>query len=155
MNDRVTYLTKEGLEKLKLELDHLVRVRRKEIATRIQEAKELGDLSENAEYSEAKNEQMFNEGRIEELENSIKHAELIPDEPVAGGIVQVGSTVQAEHANQSVKFSIVGSNEADPLQGRISNESPLGRALLGKRVNDIVPVVTPKGQIEYTITQVS
>lgn len=154
MTDHISYLTKGGLEKLQAEVEHLVKVRRKEIATRIQEAKELGDLSENAEYQEAKNEQAFNEGRIEELENIIKHAEIIPDDAGANGVISVGSTVEAKLGDLSATFVIVGSNEADPLQGRISNESPLGQALLGKRVNDRIAVQTPKGEVEYTITQV-
>lgn len=154
MAEKATYITKQGLQKLEAELDELVRVRRREIATRIQEAKELGDLSENAEYQEAKNEQAFNEGRIDELENIIKHAEIIPDEVKQADVVQVGSTVEATNGNGSTTFVIVGSNEADPLAGRISNESPLGQALLGKKVSDRVRVETPKGQVEYTIASI-
>lgn len=154
MSDKVTYLTKDGLAKLQAELEELVKVRRKEIAVRIQEAKELGDLSENAEYQEAKNEQAFNEGRIEEVENILKHAEVIT-EGKGNGIVQVGSSVEAETARGPVTLVIVGSNEADPLHGKISNESPLGQALLGKRANDAVTVTTPKGEMAYTIKKVS
>ncbi len=155
MNDKVTYLTKDGLDKLKVELDELVRVRRKEIAARIQEAKELGDLSENAEYQEAKNEQAFNEGRIEELENTINHAELIPENTKGSRTARVGSTVKATQNGQPITFSIVGSNEADPLTGKISNESPLGQALLGKAVGEQVRVNTPKGEATYQITELS
>ncbi|MBI2984538.1 MAG: transcription elongation factor GreA [Candidatus Kerfeldbacteria bacterium] len=154
MQEKATYLTKEGLAKLQAELEHLVRVRRKEIAARIQEAKELGDLSENAEYQEAKNEQAFNEGHIEELENTIKHAQIIPDAAPDNGRVQVGSRVKTHDGSRDWTFSIVGSNEADPRAGRISNESPLGRALLGKRIKDTIRVDTPKGLIEYTITNI-
>jgi transcription elongation factor GreA len=152
--EKVAYITKEGLEKLEIELDELVRVRRKEIATRIQEAKELGDLSENAEYQEAKNEQAFNEGRIEDLENTIKHAQIIESDSRRADIVQVGSTAQAKNGSDTATFYIVGSNEADPLAGRISNESPLGKALIGKRLNDIVSVAAPKGNTEYTIVHI-
>ena len=154
MNDKVAYITKEGLQKLETELDELVHVRRKEIASRIQEAKELGDLSENAEYQEAKNEQAFNEGRIEDLESTIKHAVIITADPKRIDVVQVGSTVRATNGAASHTFLIVGSNEADPLQGRISNESPLGKALIGKRLNEVVSVITPKGGTDYTITHI-
>ena len=154
MVENVTYLTKDGLEKLRVELDHLVKVRRKEIATRIQEAKELGDLSENAEYSEAKNEQMFNEGRIEELENTIKHAEIIEEDQKPSGVVQVGSTIKVSTAGKSLTLQIVGSNEADPANGKISNASPIGHALLGKHLNETATVQTPKGAVDYTVTEV-
>lgn len=154
MVDNVTYLTRDGFEKLQVELDNLVRVRRKEIAARIQEAKELGDLSENAEYQEAKNEQAFNEGRIEELENTIKHAEIIEEDKKPSGVVQVGSTIKLS-ANGSIStFQIVGSNEADPANGKISNASPIGQAVLGKRLNEKISVKTPKGEAEYTVTSV-
>ena len=154
MEDNVSYLTREGLEKLQTELDNLVRVRRKEIASRIQEAKELGDLSENAEYQEAKNEQAFNEGRIEELENTIKHAVIIQENKKQSGVVQVGSTVKISINGTESVFQIVGSNESDPMNGKISNESPIGRALLGKKINEIAKVATPKGEVEYTVAQV-
>ncbi len=153
MTDQTTYLTKQGFEKLQAELNELVHVRRKELANRIQEAKELGDLSENAEYQEAKTEQGFNEGRIEELENILKHAQII-DEHRSGGTVEVGSTLQASSGGKSLTLSIVGSNEADPLTGKISNESPLGQALLGRKAGDQVSVPTPKGQAEYSITKI-
>lgn len=155
MTDRVSYLTKDGLAKLQEELTMLVHVRRREIAARIQEAKELGDLSENAEYAEAKNEQAFNEGRIEELENTLKHAVVIDEQASSTGFVQVGSVVEASANGQTMKVSIVGSNEADPLTGRISNESPLGQALLGQAVGAAVKVLTPKGEILYTIQSIS
>lgn len=154
MNDRVSYLTKEGLAKLKEELHHLVHIRRREIATRIQEAKELGDLSENAEYQEAKNEQAFNEGRIEEIENMLRNVSLIEADHPTNGFVQVGSSLEVEHKGQSLVLHIVGSNEADPTSGRISNESPLGRALLGKRRGEVITVDTPRGAIAYTIKHI-
>jgi transcription elongation factor GreA len=155
MEDNTAYLTRDGLEKLQIELDQLVRFRRKEIASRIQEAKELGDLSENAEYQEAKNEQAFNEGRIEDLENTIKHAQIIEDSKKLSGIVQVGSTVKISLDGASTTYTIVGSNEADPLNGKVSNESPIGRALLGKKLNDVATVTTPKGEVQYAITEVA
>ncbi len=155
MSERVSYLTPEGLTKLKEELEVLVHIRRREIAARIQEAKELGDLSENAEYQEAKNEQAFNEGRIDELESTLKHAVVIDQSAKSDGTVQVGSAVITEVNGQATTLHIVGSNEADPLAGRISNESPLGQALLGKPVGATVTVATPKGEMAYTIQSVS
>lgn len=155
MSERVSYLTKEGLTKVQEELNLLVHVRRREIAARIQEAKELGDLSENAEYAEAKNEQAFNEGRIEELEQTLKHAVVIDNQAGSNGSVQVGSEVKAKANGKSLTLSIVGSNEADPLTGRISNESPLGQALLGQAVGANVTVATPKGETVYTIEAIS
>lgn len=154
MSDQVTYLTKEGQEKLRAELELLVHVRRKEIASRIQEAKELGDLSENAEYQEAKNEQAFNEGRIEELEATLRNVTVI-DDVVSGptGVIQVGSIVHADNG-QHHTMHIVGSNEADPLAGKISNESPLGQSLIGKKAGDKVVVTTPRGPVTFTITKV-
>jgi len=155
MNERISYLTSEGLTKLRSELDFLVRVRRKEIASRIQEAKELGDLSENAEYQEAKNEQAFNEGRIEELDVILKHAVLIEGGNGHHDAVMVGSNITVEIAGQKKELHLVGSNEADPVNGRISNESPLGQALIGKRVNDLVEIDTPKGRVSYSIANIS
>lgn len=153
MTDHATYLTKDGFKKLQTELDELIHVRRKELANRIQEAKELGDLSENAEYQEAKNEQGFNEGRIEELENILKQAVII-DHNQGSATIQVGSTVQASSGGKTLTLYIVGSNEADPLAGRISNESPLGQALLGRKAGEQISVPTPKGQAEYSITKI-
>lgn len=151
--DTSAYLTQEGFDKLKAEHEFLIQVRRKELATRIQEAKELGDLSENAEYQEAKTEQGFNEGRIEELDNTLKHAVIIKNGQ-AGDAVQVGSSVEATSAGKTLTFHIVGSNEADPFAGKISNESPLGKALLGKRVGESVAVPTPKGPSVYAIASI-
>lgn len=153
MSDQVTYLTKEGQAKLRAELDLLVHIRRKEIASRIQEAKELGDLSENAEYQEAKNEQAFNEGRIEELEATLRNVTVIDEVTKNSGIIQVGSVVHADNG-QHHTMHIVGSNEADPIAGKISNESPLGQSLIGKKVGDQVIVTTPRGPVTFTITKV-
>lgn len=153
MTDHITYLTKDGLTKLQAELELLIHTRRKEIASRIQEAKELGDLSENAEYQEAKNEQAFNEGRIEELESTLRNVQIIKEHASGNGIIQVGSTVHADNGTKHT-LQIVGSSEADPVKGKISNESPLGQALLGKRSGDEVVITTPRGQVTYKITQV-
>lgn len=151
--DQSTYLTKDGLAKLKAELELLVHSRRKEIASRIQEAKELGDLSENAEYQEAKNEQAFNEGRIEELESTLRNVQLIDQHASGTGVIEVGSVVHADNGSKHT-WHIVGSSEADPMNGKISNESPLGMALLGKRTGDTVAISTPRGQVTYTIVKV-
>lgn len=152
--DGQTYVTKDGLKKLKDELKTLKTVKRKEIAQRIQEAKELGDLSENAEYAEAKTEQAFTEGRILELENMLKNAEVIAEDQAANGVVQVGSTVKLKSDEGEKQYTIVGSNEADPANGLISNESPLGQAFIGRKVGDKVNVNAPKGQVIYRILEV-
>ncbi len=153
MSDHKTYLTKDGLVKLEAELKMLIQFRRKEIASRIQEAKELGDLSENAEYQEAKNEQAFNEGRIDELESTLRNVQIIDDHVSNSDQVQVGSVVHADNGHQHT-LHIVGSSEADPINGKISNESPLGKALLGKRVGDKVSITTPRGEVTYHISKI-
>lgn len=144
------YLTPDGLARLKEELKELKTVRRKEIASRIQEAKELGDLSENAEYAEAKTEQAFIEGRIIELENILKNAVVIKDRS-GGDEVRVGSSLKVSTGQQELTLTIVGSNEANPDKGLISNESPLGQALLGHKVGDEVEVKAPAGTVKYKI----
>jgi len=147
------YISQEGLEKLKNELDELKNVKRKEIIERIERAKEMGDLSENAEYADAKEEQAFTEGRILELEEMINNAVIIKKGEKTG-IVDIGSTIKVKFNGEEKEFTIVGSEEADPLRGIISNESPLGRAFLGKRVGDEVEVVVPKGIIKYKIIEI-
>jgi len=147
------FVTAEGLAKLQAELHHLKTVKRKELAERIQDAKELGDLSENAEYQEAKNEQSFVEGRVAEIENTLKNVEIIA--PSNSGTVQVGSTIVVEFHGKKQTFTIVGSNEADPGGGRVSNESPVGRAFLGRKVGDTATVKTPSGPSEAKILELS
>ena len=154
VNNKPTYVSREGLAKLRTELDEMIAVKRPEIATRISEAKEHGDLSENAEYEEAKNEQAFVEGRIAELEHKIKSAVLI-DEEHSLEHVSIGSTVEVETGDGIASFTIVGSTEAKPGEGRISNESPVGRALLGKRKGDRVVVKVPAGDVVYTVRSIS
>lgn len=149
-----TYLTPEGLEKLKAELHQLKYTRRKEIAEQIERAKELGDLSENAEYQEAKEEQAFTEGRIIALEAMINTAQLITA-PMSMQQVGIGSTVRVRQNGNERRYLIVGANEADPAAGKISNESPLGRTLLGKLVGDAVEVKTPKGMVTYTVLEIT
>ncbi len=154
MNTKTTYISKDGLEKLRAELDEMVSVRRPEIAGRIHDAKEHGDLSENAEYEDAKNEQAFVEGRIQTLESMIKNATLI-DEHHSTDHVQIGSTVAVDSEDGAQSFTIVGSAEAKPADGRISNESPVGRALLGRKKGDKVTVKVPAGDFAYTIVEIS
>ncbi|MBU1039287.1 transcription elongation factor GreA [Patescibacteria group bacterium] len=153
-NNGQNYVTKDGLQKIKIELKELKTIKRKEIAWRIQEAKELGDLSENAEYVEAKTEQGFIEGKIIELENILKNVEVIPDS-TGGDEVQVGSKVAFTSPQGDKEYTIVGSNEANPVMGLISNESPLGQAFLGRKVGDKVEVSLPVGRVIYKITKIS
>ena len=148
-----TYLSPEGVEKLKKELQELKTKKRQEIARRLQEAKDLGDLSENAEYFEAKEAQSLNENRIAELEELLKNAVIIKS-PNAEDVVSIGSKIETKLNNSVEVFSIVGSAEAKPQEGKISNESPLGRAFLGKKAGDEVEVKTPKGVVKYKIIKI-
>lgn len=147
------YISADGLEKIKAELHQLKTIKRKEIAERIKEAKELGDLSENAEYVDAKDEQAFIEGKILELEELVKNAAVIQNQQ-GSSVVQVGSRIQVKNSAGESIFHIVGSKEADPAAGRISNESPLGQALVSRRAGETVTVQTPKGPIPYTIIKI-
>jgi transcription elongation factor GreA len=154
VNNKTTYISRDGLGRLRAELDEMVSVRRPEIAQRIHDAKEHGDLSENAEYEDAKNEQAFVEGRIQTLEGMIKSASLI-DEHTSTDHVQIGSTVKVEGDDGPETFMIVGSAEAKPALGRISNESPVGRALLGKHKGDKVVVSVPAGDFSFRIVEIA
>lgn len=147
------YFSKEGLEKIKEEYEHRTGQLRVDIAARIKEAKEQGDLSENAEYAEAKEAQSLNEGRIEELRAILDNAVLIA-KPSAGGVVSVGSRITVQNGGGPREFVIVGASEADPVNGKISNESPLGSAFLGLKKGEKVKVATPKGQVEYKVIEV-
>lgn len=158
-DDKLIMVTKEGFEKLKEELNFLKEVKRKEVAERLKEAISYGDLSENAEYEEAKNEQAFVEGRILEIEEKIKYAKIIEDHAKNAAVVQLGSSVVIQNLSAKEKladeeYTIVGSTEADPLNHKISNVSPVGKVLLDKRVGDVVKVAAPAGQIEYKIIKV-
>ncbi|MEA1936642.1 MAG: transcription elongation factor GreA [Patescibacteria group bacterium] len=148
------FITAEGLEKLKEELSYLKITKRQEIAKRIQVAKELGDLSENAEYSEAKEQQALNETKIAEMEKTLKNAEMIDDRHSRSNLVQIGSTIKVKNGKAERVLTIVGSNEADPAEGKISNESPLAISFLGHKAGDSVKVETPKGEVEYEIVEV-
>lgn len=154
MTDQYTFITEDGLKRLKEELIEFKTNKRKEIAERIREAKELGDLSENAEYTEAKEEQAFIEGKIIELEHIIKNARLIKSEK-ASDIVKIGSRIKVKFDGKEAEYIIVGSNEANPSKGRISNESPIGKAFLNKRVGDVVSVDVPQGKKELKIISIN
>ena len=149
------YLSKEGLEKLKNELEFLKTDKRKEIADRLKHAKSLGDLSENAEYKETLENMGFTEDRIEKLEDIIKRAVVI--EKSSGSNVQLGSAVKIkkETDGKICEYVLVGQEEADISIGKISNQSPIGRALIGKKKGDMVKVATPGGEIKYTIESIS
>jgi len=153
VNNKPTYLSRDGLEKLRTELDEMVSIKRPEVANRIHDAKEHGDLTENAEYEDAKNEQAFVEGRIQTLQALIKNATLI-DENHSSDHVQIGSTVTVDGEDGVETFTIVGSTEARPSNGRISNESPVGRALLGRKKGDKVVVHAPAGDMTFAITNI-
>ena len=155
MPEKVVHLTREGLKKIEQELEYLRSVRRHEVAARIHEAKEGGHTQNDAEYDDAKNEQAFVEGRIMQLEMIVKHHVLIDeDEAHHASSVRLGSTVVVNSNSTRREYTIVGSAEADPASGRISNESPVGKALIGRRVGDQVQVLTPKGVMNLTVTEI-
>lgn len=149
----VNYLTPEGLEKLKKELAELKTTKRQEIAERLEQAKALGDLSENAEYEEAKEEQSMVETHIAELEDVLRSVVVI-QKSTQTDHVTIGSTIRISSENGEETYTIVGSEEADPLNGKISNESPLGSAFLEKKVGETVEVRTPGGSTAYTIEEI-
>lgn len=154
MIDKPVYLTSEGKKKLEEELKHRIEVERPAIADRIKQAKDLGDLSENSEYESAKNEQAFNEGRIRELQHLLNNAQII-EEGNGGKTVRIGSTVVVrDEDGEEEEYTIVGSSEANPANGRISNESPVGRALLGQPVKKKVEVQSPNGKYKLTILKI-
>ncbi len=149
-------LTQEGLDKLKEELDYLSNDKRREVAERIKQAREFGDISENAEYDAAKNEQAMLEARIAQLEEKLRSAQVIDSSDLGTDVVRVGSVVNVkdEVSGKSEKYTIVGSAEADPSERKISNESPIGKALLGRRRGEEVAVATPKGERKLKITKI-
>lgn len=148
-------VTKEGLQKLKDELQNLKEVRLKEVAERLKEAISYGDLSENSEYEDAKNEQAFVVGRMAELEEQIKNAKIIGHH--AGAVVQIGSTVVLKNlkTRKDETYTVVGSTETDPNSNKISNESPVGKAILGLSTGEKVVVEVPEGSAEYKIESLS
>jgi transcription elongation factor GreA len=154
MNNKPVYLTAEGLAKLKAELNHLITSERPRVAARIHDAKLDGDISENAEYEDAKQEQSFLEGRIATLEGQLKNAEVI-EHGGNGDKVGIGSKVVIKGSDGEETFTIVGSAEAAPREGRISNESPVGAALMGHKKGDKVTVQAPAGPVSYTVVRIS
>jgi transcription elongation factor GreA len=151
----VEYMSASALEKLKRELKELKTVKRREVAARIEAAKALGDLSENAEYHEAKDELALLEGRISQLEETVANAAIIGEQGAGEkGTVRVGSTIVVKVGAKEKTFTIVGSTEADPAAGRISNESPIGSALLGAKVGVTVLVESPSGKLKYEVVEV-
>ena len=160
MAEKAYYVTEEGLAALQAELEDLKVNRRKEVAEKIKEALSFGDLSENSEYDEAKNDQAILEARIADLEVMVSNARVIEKENLAADTVHIGSSVfvktkRADGSEAERSFSIVGSNEANPRQGKISDESAVGKALVGAKVGQTVEVETPAGIVEYTIISVS
>lgn len=156
MNSKVVYVTQEGIEKIKAELEYLKNERRLEISHRLEVAISHGDLSENADYAYAKQEQAFVEGRIKDLEDSLRRAKVIENDGRVDR-VRVGNTVtvvEPGFEDEPETYFIVGVHEADPTIGRISNESPIGRALLGSRVGETVVALVPAGEIQLKITKI-
>lgn len=149
-------LTYEGLQKLEQELENLKTVKRREVAERIKQALSFGDISENSEYDEAKNEQAYIEGRIFQLENMLKNAKVIDEEDIQTDVVSIGSKVKVldMEFDEEVEYYIVGSTEADQSQYKISNESPVGKALIGGKIGDIVEVTVPDGVIKFKILEI-
>lgn len=154
--DKKNILTYEGLKKLEDELEDLKVVKRSEIAQKIKEAREQGDLSENAEYDAAKDEQRDIEARIEEIEKILKNAEVVVEDEVDLQKISIGCKVRILDCeyDEELEYKIVGSTEANSLKGKISNESPVGKALLGKEVGDVVKVETQAGELEYKVLEI-
>ncbi len=149
-------LTPEGLQQLEGELDQLKGTKRREVAERIKHALSFGDISENSEYDEAKNEQAQVETRIAQIEDMLRHSRIIDEDEISTDKVNVGSTVKLYdyEFDEEVEFKIVGSTEANPSKNKISNESPVGSALIGKRVNDIIQALTPGGIVKFKILNI-
>jgi transcription elongation factor GreA len=149
-------LTREGYEKLRSEIEYLQTEKRREIAERIRIAREFGDISENAEYDDAKNEQAMLEHRIALLEERLLEARVVAEDEVSTDVVSIGSTVRLKdvEANQTVEYHIVGSAEANPAEKKLSNESPVGRAIMGRKKGETVEVVAPRGALKFKILEI-
>jgi transcription elongation factor GreA len=156
MSEKPAYLTRDGRAKLEAELEELTTIGRKQVAERIGAAKELGDISESGEYEDAKNQQAHLEGRIREIKSILSRAQIIDEENGHGNEVRVGSTVtvRVDGEDDEETWTIVGSAEAKPREGKISNESPIGAALLGKRIRQKATVQTPSGVMKLTIVKI-
>ena len=150
-------MSREGYEKLEQELSYLITVKRAEVAQKLKEARSFGDLSENAEYDEAKNEQGILEATIAEMENTLANAEIVEDEYISTNEVGVGSTIEIKRSDRDKieKFKIVGSTEADPAEGKISDDSPIGKAALKKKVGDVFTVEAPVGELQFEVISIS
>lgn len=157
MVEKDIFFTREGLEKIENEIEYLKTVRRKEVSERIKIALGYGDLSENAEYDEAKNEQAQVEDRIAKLELMVRNARIIDEDSLTDDVVNIGSTVKVKDLedDEEDEFIIVGSVESDPLEGKISNESPVGSKLIGLKVGDVAEVEVPDGIIKYEVIGIS
>lgn len=157
MSEKQTFVTEEGLQKLKDELDYLITEKRKEVVERIKIARSFGDLSENSEYDAAKDEQAFVEGRIIQLEKMIRNAKIITASDSEGDQITIGKTVIIKELpdGEEEEYQIVGSTESNPLEGKISNDSPMAQSLLGKHVGDEVTVQTPAGEMNLKIIKVT
>lgn len=155
-DNKQVILTYEGVKKIEEELEYLKTVKRKEVSQKIKTAISFGDLSENSEYDEAKNEQAFVEGRIATLENMLKNAKIIDEDEINTEVVSIGSTVKVKDLKygDELEFTIVGSAEADPSKMKISNEAPIGRGLLGKKVGDKVEIQVPDGVESFEILEI-
>ncbi|WP_297638668.1 transcription elongation factor GreA [uncultured Clostridium sp.] len=156
MSEKKFIMTYEGVKKLEAELEYLKTVKRKEITEKIKVALGYGDLSENSEYDEAKNDQAFTEGRIIQLENMLKNAEVVDESEIPSDIVSVGSKVRVKDYDfdEEVEYTIVGSAEADPMEFKISNESPVGAGLLGKKVGEVVEITIPDGVSKFEVLEI-
>lgn len=157
MAEKEVILSREGLQKLEQELDFLKNAKRKEIAERIKQAREYGDISENSEYEDAKNEQAFIEGRILTLEKTLRNARVLAEEPGSTDVVAIGHRVKLKDMEYGdvEEYVIVGTLEANPNESKISNESPVGQAIMGQRAGSIVAVDAPAGTIRYEIIEIS
>lgn len=157
MSEKEVLLTPDGLAKLEKELEYLKTVKRREVAARIRQALEFGDISENSEYDDAKNEQAFTEGRIANLEKMLRNARVIDEDQVGTDVVTLGARVRLKDLDSGAEFeyTIVGSAEADPSASRISNESPVGKAVMGQKVGAVVEVNAPAGVLKYEIVAIS
>jgi transcription elongation factor GreA len=156
MAEKQTILTEEGLKKIEQKLEQLKAVRRRDVAERIKQAIEFGDISENSEYEDAKNEQAFIEGEILTLEKMIRNAKLIDEGQISTDVVTIGSIVHVKDLEfgDTVEYTVVGSAEADPSELRISNESPVGAAILGRKIGHVVEVHVPAGTLRYEIMDI-
>lgn len=150
-------MSREGYEKLEQELNYLITVRRAEVAQKLKEARSFGDLSENAEYDEAKNEQGILEATIAEMENTLANAEIVEDDSISTDSIGVGSTIEIKRSDRDKieKFKIVGTTEANPVEGKISDDSPIGKAALRKKVGDVFTVEAPVGELQFEVISIS